>query len=573
MIDSLHTESQQETFDSLQLRYEALSLEHAQLQQAHLNLKSAYQTLLEQHQLLQRRLFVAKAERVDTRQLQLEFDEMTKQLEALEVALESEEEKEERKSSNNPSKPAKKGHGRRNLERTDLPKVVVEVVDPTREALEVIGHKETSKMAYERGGMRHVVIRRAVYKEESFEVSASSDGTQVVENTEVTANERQSRIIVAEMPKELIPNGMLAPSMIAHVLVSKYAMGIPFYRQEKQYRWQGCSLDRSIMCRYAEEIGATLGAIVEAMREEAIQTAFCLATDSTGVNIQPIQTPDGPSRPCKEGHYFVTLADEDHLIVDYQEKANQSVVSSMFKGYKGYIQCDAHSIYNILFRGARSQKQEAEQEQETAKEVGCWSHARRYFWEAAVCKHPEGLEGLKKINEIFACERTIKDSPPSKKQIVRTTFILPKVNEFYEWVEIKRKEKRELGLVSKALGYAYNQQEALRRFLSDGKLKIDNNRSERAIRDIVIGRKNWLFCGNDEYAQAAGNLLSLMGSCRIHSLDPEQYLKEVIQVMPYWPRKYYLRLSPKYWIQTRATLDDKQLKAEYAHLTLPSFDS
>ena len=125
------------------------------------------------------------------------------------------------------------------------------------------------------------------------------------------------------------------------------------------------------------------------------------------------------------------------------------------------------------------------------------------------------------------------------------------------------------GLVNKALGYALRQEHALRRFLDDGRLRMDNNHSENALRVIASGRKAWLFFGSDDHATAAANLYSLIAGCKLHGIDPERYLAEVIRVMPYWPRDRYLELAPAYWVRTRECLDPAELAAELGHITVP----
>jgi hypothetical protein len=128
---------------------------------------------------------------------------------------------------------------------------------------------------------------------------------------------------------------------------------------------------------------------------------------------------------------------------------------------------------------------------------------------------------------------------------------------------------QERGLVSKALGYAIRQELALRRFLEDGRLRMDNNNSENALRVVATGRKSWLFFGSDDHAEAAANLYSLIASCKLHGIDPERYLAEAIRIMPYWPRERYLELAPAYWVLTRARLDARELEAELGPITVP----
>ena len=101
-------------------------------------------------------------------------------------------------------------------------------------------------------------------------------------------------------------------------------------------------------------------------------------------------------------------------------------------------------------------------------------------------------------------------------------------------------------------------------------MRLDNNASERALRKIAVGRKAWLFIGSDDHAQAAGNLMTLIASARLHGLDPEVYLRHVFRVFPFWPRDRYLELAPKYWLATRARLDAAELQAELGPFTVPA---
>jgi hypothetical protein len=445
--------------------------------------------------------------------------------------------------------------------------VRVEVLDPEMEGKATrVGFDETSHLGYERGGPRRVVVARAVYK---VTPDAASSGEAAPAQT--PAEETVSvRFVKAEAPKELFRRSLLAPTMVAHLLSTKYLLGVPFYRLEQSFSLQGISLDRGTMCRYAEDAGATLGAIVLAMRDEALATAFCLSTDATGVSIRPGPLKERePRRPCRKGHFFVILADRDHVFFEYQEKHTSAAVCSMFRGFSR--QADAHIIYDALFSGRPPPGEAPDPERGPPPvEVGCWSHSRRYFWEAAVCKHPLGIEGMKRIDVIFAADAVFDDVAPAQRKVTPNEHVRPLVDEFFAWIDEQRSRVRERGLVASALGYAHNQEEVLRRFLEDGRLRLDNNRSERALRAIASARKSWLFFGSDDHANAAANLFSLVASCKLHSIDPEQYLAEIIHVMPYWPRERYLELSPKYWARTRARLVPAELAREYGLITVPA---
>ena len=145
----------------------------------------------------------------------------------------------------------------------------------------------------------------------------------------------------------------------------------------------------------------------------------------------------------------------------------------------------------------------------------------------------------------------------------------PLVDDFFAWARAARDNTPGRNLATKALGYALNQEVELRRVLDDGDLPLDNTRAERALRKIVVGRKNWMFYGSDTHAEAAAAIFSLIASCRLHTLDPFTYLDEVMRVLPYWPKDRYLELAPTHWRATRARLLPEQLDTPLSDFAVP----
>src|SRR5690606_34119461 len=190
-------------------------------------------------------------------------------------------------------------------------------------------------------------------------------------------------------------------------------------------------LDDGTMCRYAEDVGATLGCIVDAMAREAKETAFCLSTDATGVCIQPERLQD-KRQACRKGHFFVVLADQDHVFFEYQREHTSKAVCEMFRGFKGYVQLDAHAIYNALFRGeARIDKDD-----KPPDEVGCWSHARRRFWEAATAaKDDASREALLRIRALFELEEQWAKLAPQQRHERRQIASRRVVDDLFAWAE------------------------------------------------------------------------------------------------------------------------------------------
>jgi len=534
-----------------------LKAEIARMKAEHARLRQAYQAAVTELALLKRRLFVAKAERVDTAQVEMEFMKKAAELEALKAQLPEDAKPTEPIDTRRPTPPTErkdrpKPRGRRDVNELDLPEERLVVPDPLFEALVEagkatrIGFAESAKIAWKRGGLWRLIIARTQY--------------QTIDQHGVTEKD------VAEVPPELLSRSLAAPSLLAHVVTDKFADGLPLNRIEERFAREGVSIDRGTLSRWVEAVGVGLAAIVVAMKRDAIENAFCIATDATGICIQPIRDPKAPRRPCKKGTFFTMVADEDHILFEYMERETSLAVSKMLKGFRGYVQADAKSVYDAFFQ----QRKARADVPEGGPELGCWSHARRNFWEAAVCKDKGGLEGLFRIRRLFQMDATWHDKPPIERARLRVEHLKPELDAFFAWVTLEYDRLRDVrGLARSAFGYAVRQKEPLSAFLADGRLKLDNNRSERALRPIRVGQKAWLFCGSDDHAASSANLFSLVASARLHKLDPEAYLRDVIRVKPHWPEDRYLELAPKHWAATRARLLAEQLGDEFGPLDVP----
>jgi transposase len=530
----------------LEAQVVALTNERDQLRASHARLR-------EELELLKRRIFVAKAERVDTAQLEIEFAEKLRQLDAL--AGEPPDAPDD-EGDDDDKKRKKRSTGRRDLKKLPLQEERIEIADPLYEELVLQGKatridfEESCKLAYKRGGMRRIVLARVKYQ--------------------VVGHDGETAIDTAPMPPQTFPRSLAAPSLLAHIIMLKYGQGMPLFRIEDTFARDGCPVDRGTMCRWVEDAGATCGAtVVNAARQEALATAFCIATDATGVLVQPIRTHEKVRQACKRGHYFVHVADKDHIFFDYTAKETSAAVAEMFKGYSGYVQADAKSVYDVLFREPSGKP--PDDDDGVRHEVGCLAHCRRKFWEAAIAKNVVAREALVRLGRIFELDAMWRGRSPAEIARLRDAHMRPHMQAFFAWAELEfEKVKEQRGSIRSALGYAVRQKDALLRVLEDGRLILENNRSERALRgSIAIGRKAWLFVGSDDHAQSAGHLFSLIASCKLHGLDPETYLRDLFRVLAHWPKDRYLELAPRYWASTRARLDDVELAREIGPLTIP----
>jgi transposase len=525
-------------------------------------LRASHERLLLELEILKRRIFVAKAERIDTTQLEMEFADKLRQLDALAGTVPSDTSDGEAEVTTSPPPAASSDEakskptptGRRDLKKLPLEEERIEIADPVYEELvekglaKRIGFEESCKLAFKRGGLRRLVTARVKYQVKDAQGDTTVD--------------------TAPMPPVAFPRSLAAPSLLAHIIMRKYGAGMPLFRLEDEFTRDGCPIDRGTMCRWTEDVGATCGAtVVHAMRCEALSASFCIATDATGVLVQPIRTHEKVRQACRRGHYFVLVADAGHVLFEYTPKETSDAVRSIFHGFSGYVQADAKSVYDILYRGA-----DGDDKNGSCVEVACYAHLRRKFWEAALAKSSIAREGLARIGRIFDLDAGWRHQAPAKIKRLRDAHLRPHADAFFAWAASEYDQvQHQRGLLRSALGYAVRQKQALLRMFDDGRLLLDNNRSERALRGtIATGRKAWLFVGSDDHGQSAAHHFTLVASCRLHRLDPEAYLRDLYRVLPHWPRDRYLELAPKYWAATRARLDQRELGLEIGTLTVPA---
>jgi transposase len=537
-----------------------------ELEQERDRLRASHERLRQELELFKRRLFIAKAERIDTRQLELEYARKLQELDQLagtlgmtQAPIVVEDDTLASDGKRRGKRKGNRGTGRRDLRSLPLEEERIVIPDPHLEALveqgKVVRHgfEETCKLAHKRGGKRRVVIARVRYKT----VDAAGD----------------TDVITTAMPEQMLPGAIAAPSLVAHVIMENIGKGMPLFRIEDGSARDGIPFDRGSLSRWKKTVGDRLAAtVVHAMRQHALATAFCIATDATGICVQPIPN-ERTRQPCKKGHFLVQIADRDHILFDYLEHETSAAIYSRFRGFSGYVQADAKSVFNLLFDdGAQLTSPQLDPGHDGCErvEVACWFHARRRFWEAAVAKYPIGREGLARIGRIFELDESWQKKPPSEIKQLRATYLRPHVLAFFAWVEQQRPAfKDQRGLVRTALEYSHNHCDALQRFFDDGRLVLTNNRAERAFKPVATGRKAWLFCGSDDHAKSTATLFSVVASARLHRIDPEEYLRCLIRLVPLWPPERMLELAPLFWTKTRARLDPEALAVEFGPIDVP----
>jgi hypothetical protein len=284
------------------------------------------------------------------------------------------------------------------------------------------------------------------------------------------------------------------------------------------------------MCGWHAELARLVRPVVEAMWQDALASPY-LCTDATGVLVQAKER-------CQAGHFWVLVAPERHVLFAYSAKHDSEAVDRMLAGYRGYLVADAHSVYDHLYRSG------------DVVEVACWAHTRRYFFKALESEPERAREALALIGELFRIERELAEAPRQTREAVRRRESRGVVDRFFDWCQAVVLGALDETPLAKGLRYALNQRVALERFLDDGRLPIHNNHSEQALRREAVGRKNWLFIGNDDAGDVNAAFVSLLASCQLHGIEPWSYLRDLFCLLPSWSSRRVLELAPVSWRQT-----------------------
>lgn len=330
---------------------------------------------------------------------------------------------------------------------------------------------------------------------------------------------RCDKIVQAEAPSRPIARGMAGPGLLAHVLVSKYCDHLPLYRQEEIYAREGVELDRATLADWVGGASGLLAPLVEALRRH-VMSAGKLHADDTPV---PVLAPGNGK--TKIGRLWTYVRD-DRPAGDTTPPAVWFAYSPDRKGehpgqhlreFGGVLQADAYAGFNRLYEDGRIQ------------EAACWAHVRRKFYDLQVAhQSPVAQEALERIAALYGIESEIRGRPPSERREVRLARARPLLESLHTWLVSCLTKLSRKSDTTAAVKYALGLWEALVRYADDGRLEIDNNTAERALRVVALGRKNYLFAGSDAGGERAAVIYSLIGTAKLNGLDPKAYLRDVL---------------------------------------------
>lgn len=416
------------------------------------------------------------------------------------------------------SKPGRQGHGRHKLPE-DLPRRRVEHVLPEAERVCPCCGVVCQKFGEE-------VREQLDYQPASLFVSQHV-------RAKYACPKCHDHVTAAPVPAAVIDKGLPGPGLLAQVAACKYADHLPLHRLERILGRHGVPLARSTLCDWMAQVAGLLRPLTEVMADE-VRQSYLLHTDATRM---PYLDEAAPRRTLS-GQMWVYVGDRDHAlnVFDFCGDHSAAGIDGFLKdkSYRGYLNADAHNLYDHLFQSG------------AIVEVGCWAHCRRNFFEAKESDPGRAHLVLAWIRQLYQVEAQARETMAAGKlagsaadavrRQLRQEQALPVVTALCQWLGEEQARLLPKSPMGQAVAYALRHWQALVRYLDDGQLDIDNNAAELALRHVAIGRKNWLFAGSVRGAQTAAVLFSVTSSCQRHRVDAFAYLQDILLRLAHEPK-------------------------------------
>ncbi len=326
---------------------------------------------------------------------------------------------------------------------------------------------------------------------------------------------QEAGIIIADLPSLPLPRSNAGPSLLAHLIVNKYVNHLPFYRQVQMFKRDGIVLAESTINNWFANTADLLKPLYNEIWKQIKQLNHLFVDEST----IPVLNVDKPGGTVK-GYHWIFKGIDPNLIFFYYNKGSRGyhILHEVLPGFQGAVQCDGYGAYDDL------------EKVKGIITIGCWAHARRKFEQALGNDPALAQYALLKIQELYDIERLAKDANYTYDQIkeLRETKSYPKLREFEVWLLEVIPTVLPKSPIGKAVLYTYGMYPKLVRYVMDGRYRIDNNLAENGVRPMALGRKNYLFCGNHEAAGRTAIIYSLMGSCMVNQVNPQEWLTDVL---------------------------------------------
>jgi hypothetical protein len=323
--------------------------------------------------------------------------------------------------------------------------------------------------------------------------------------------------------------------LLAHVLVAKYSDHLPLYRQSEIYAREGVELERSTLAGWVGGASRALAPLVDALQKYVMEARKIHADDVP----VPVLAPG--NNKTKTGRLWTYVrddrpagsADAPAVWFAYSPDRKGEHPTEHLKTFQGTLQADAFAGFNRIYETGR------------VEEAACWAHVRRKFYDLVEAhRSPIAAEAVERIGALYGIEKEIRGRPPDERFAVRREKAQPLLESFHAWLQESQAKVSRKSDVAAAIRYALELWPVLMRYAADGRLEIDNNAAERAVRAITLGRKNYLFLGADAGGTYAAAIYSLIGSAKLNGIDPEAYLSYVLDRVARHPIRRIAELLP-----------------------------
>lgn len=353
----------------------------------------------------------------------------------------------------------------------------------------------------------------------------------------VLKRKEDQQLFTGSRPNEVLEKSMADVSLLAGMLVDKFAYHIPLYRQHQRISTAGITLSRASLTNWAQRTIGLLRPIVKAQLE-SILAGDIIAMDETPIKASRKPGTKGKPGKMKQGYFWPIYGERDEVVFTYSSTRAMNHVTNALKDFtKGTLLTDGYSAYERFAN-----------KQESINHATCWSHGRRKFI-AAENSHPEeAAHAIGLIGQLYELEEKAKVNEEKLRQY-RLEKMKPIVDAFYLWCmhQANRTDLPPKDPLRTAVQYMLKREHSMRAFLGNLDIPLDTNHLERTIRSIAMGRKNWLFCWTELGAEYVGVIQSLISTCKLHNINPYHYLVDVLQRVSIHPASLVHELTPRIW--------------------------
>lgn len=420
--------------------------------------------------------------------------------------------------------PAKKNdNGGRMKLPADLPREQI-IIEPDEDVtgMKRIGQEETEELEYTPG---HFFVRQIIRPKYA----------------RIQEEEGKPNIVIGNLPVRIIEKGIAGPGLLAQVTIDKYVDHLPLFRQTERFKRAGINIPISTMSDWVAKGCQELEVLYEVHKDLVLSSGY-LEGDETTIKVLD----KDKKGKTHLGYYWVYRAPLENMVLfDYRPGRGGAGPKELLKDFKGYLQTDGYDVYDYFGN------------QQGITLVGCMAHARRKFNDALDNDREHAGHVLTRMQKLYATERRAKEEDLTHEQRyeLRQQEAVPVLKELEQWMKEQYGGKRALpeSNIGKAIAYSLRRWEKLCLYTTDGKLQIDNNLVENAIRPVAIGRKNYLFAGSHQAAQRAAMLYSLLGTCKINNVNPYDWLRDVFEKIPTHHISKIEELLPHNWARHSST--------------------